>query len=70
MDRIEQVLEKQLAHLRKMIAMIETGEVQVQSEGRDIGEVLGLEYREQEAELSNALERHRLRLTAGLQPNR
>jgi hypothetical protein len=69
-DRIEEVLEKQLAHLRKMIAMIETGGVQIRSQGTDVGSELALEHRELEAELSNALSRHRLRVSGGSQPNR
>lgn len=70
MDRIEDVLERQLAHLRKMISLLETGGAVVKSEGSDISGSLAIEHRELEAELSNALDRHRVRTISGSQPSR
>lgn len=61
MDGVTEVLERQLAHLRKMVAMMETGGISMRSEGRDVTAETADEYRLLEAELSAALARHEAR---------
>ncbi len=61
MDRIEDILERQLTHLRKMLAMMSTGGISMRSQGRDVTAETADEYRVLEAELSAELDRHRMR---------
>ena len=62
MRRIEDILEAELAHLRKMLAMLNTGGVSMRShDGKDITSEMVDEHKVREAELSAALERHRRR---------
>jgi hypothetical protein len=62
MDRIEDILEAELAHLRKMLAMMRTGGATMRShQGKDITAEIAEEHQVREVEVSAALDRHRRR---------
>lgn len=60
-DQIENILESHLRHLRKTLAMMETGVMTTRVDGKDATSLSITETREQIEQMEAALSRHRLR---------
>jgi hypothetical protein len=57
MDDVVDLLERQLAHLRKMMAMMSTGGISMRSGGKDVTAEMLAEHQALEVDLSVALRR-------------